>query len=124
MRKIDKKFFSKNFRSSMHSHHRISLLEYITVRSNHLHDIYDWLLLTAMSTLSMAPLIFRFSRDQFCSFSFLSIPVRRMPFGLSDPATSQTHHRRPRFVFGRRLVDSPNGNRETAVAPWGNRNRI
>lgn len=49
---------------------------------------------------------------------------RRMPLGLSSRTTSQTHHRRSCFVFGRRVVDSPNGNQETAVAPWGNRNRV
>lgn len=49
---------------------------------------------------------------------------RRMPLGLSGRTTSQTHHRRTCFVFGCRVVDIPSGNQETAVAPWGNRNRV
>lgn len=69
-------------------------------------------------------LIFQFSLDQFRhlvrprSYRFWSTNTARII------RSSQTHHRRPCFVFGSWVVDSPSGNRETAVAPRGNRNRV
>lgn len=93
------------------------------MRTNHVRDFLGCQLLMACNEHSI---------NGATNFPILarSIPLilvlidsgRRMLFGLSGPATSQTHHRRLRFVFGRRLVDSPDGNRETTVVPRGNRN--